>query len=88
MLTGSQVSKYAVNVARTLFSDDDLMYRMLSPQKDVGMRTKMDPEKVRLIKECVAERFPNEWHAAREAVNQHGRDIKSAKSNDDLLSLM
>ena len=79
MLTGNHVSKYAVNVARALFNDDDLMNKMLSPQKDIGIRPRMDPEKVNIVKHCIAERFPEEWHAAREAVNQYGRDLKNGK---------
>ena len=50
------------------------------------MRAKMDPEKVRLIKDCIAERFPDESHGAREAVSQHDRDIKSGKVKRQPLS--
>ena len=57
---------------------------MLSPKKNVGNRSKMDSEKVRLIKKRKAERFSDKWHAAREAVNQQGRDKKAEKSNDEL----
>ena len=75
-MVGSSASKFACNLARKLFSEDDLINGMLEPQRD-SPRQQLDRTKIDLIKSCVLKRFPNDdWNAVREAVNQLGRDLK------------
>ena len=79
LLIGNHASEYAVNDARALFDDEDLMHKLLSPQKDIGIRPRIYPENVSIVIQCIGERFPDEWHAGQEAVNQHCRDLKNGK---------
>ena len=75
-MVGSSASKYACNLARKLFKEDELINGMLEPQRD-SPRLQLDRSKIEKIRSCVMKRFPNEdWSAVRESVNQLGRDLK------------
>ena len=75
-LPGSSASKFACNIARKLFGEEELINGMLDPQRD-SPRVQLERAKIELIKSCVLKRFPNDdWNAVREAVNQLGRDMK------------
>ena len=48
-LLGSQPSKYGINLAKTLFNEEELITGIISPQKQTT-RQVLPPEKTSLIK--------------------------------------
>ena len=79
-IVGSSSSKFASNIARKIFSEEELINGMLEPQRD-STRVQLEKSRVDLIKSCVLLRFPGEdWTVVRESVNQLGRDIKKKET--------
>ena len=74
-LEGSTPSVFGINLAKRLFTEEEILTRMIDPQRSTG-RPELDSSKVNLIKRCVLIRFPGDWRAAKEAINQVGRDAK------------
>ena len=73
-LVGADIGKFAINVCENLFTESEVIDGMVSPQKKG--RESLSPKRVNLLKETINVVYPNCWRQAREAINQHGRDVK------------
>ena len=70
---GSTPGQYGLNVARELFTVEELKERMLFPKNRRG-RPPLDAKKSLLFKTAVEQKFEDGFEIARESVNQSGRD--------------
>lgn len=83
MLGGKNKRKYALNVAKELFSNDEMVDCVIMDCDRVTDREPFDKDKIELLKKCVIKRFsllPAQfgaaWPAIKESINNKGRCIK------------
>ena len=76
LVSGHDAGKYAVNLAKKIFTREQIKDCMSSPQKNDSLRRPFPAEEMSVIKKAVLLYFPNKWPEARESINQLGRDYK------------
>ena len=84
LIKGNRPSRYIINMADAIFTEDELINGIIEPERRSGCRVVLTDERVRCMKECILARFPytTSWLEAKAAFNQHGLDLRKRRNKE------